>query len=178
MFDELRKPEYIHVLLNPLPVYATAMGVIALAVAVLTRSRPAQIAGLIIVLIGCGSIWPVMEYGDKGFDRVKSMSSEDGVKWLEAHEGRADAAAWFFYATAALAAGAIVVGGKFPNVGRWLAIATLIAAIVCVGLGGWIGSAGGKVRHPEFRDGPPPTHALTPLPVAGSIKMCWRNSSS
>jgi hypothetical protein len=151
MFDELRKPEYVHVLLNPLPVYATAMGVVALLVALLTRSRQAQVAGLLIVLIGCGSIWPVMEYGERGFDRVKSMSNEDGVIWLETHEKRADDAAWVFYVTAALAVGALVAGWKLPKAGHWLGIATLVGAIVCVMLAGWISQAGGKVRHTEFR---------------------------
>ena len=156
MLEELRKPEYVHVLLNPLPVYATAMGVIALVVGLLQRSRQAQIAGLIIVLIGCGSIWPVMEYGDKALDRVRSMSNEDGAKWLDAHEARADAAAWFFYVTAGLALASLVTGGKFPKTTRWLTLPTLVAAILCVRAGAWISHAGGKVRHTEFRTGPPP----------------------
>jgi hypothetical protein len=156
MLEELKRPEYVHVLLNPLPVYATAMGVIALAVALLLRSRQAQLTGLLIVLVGCGSIWPVMEYGDKGLDRVRSMSNDDGVKWLEAHEARADDAAWFFYVTAALAIVSMISNWKFPKVGQWLTPATLVAAMVCVGLAGWISYAGGKVRHTEFRHGPPP----------------------
>src|SRR2546426_6046263 len=142
MLDELRKPEYVHVLLNPLPVYATAMGVVALAVALLLHSRQAQIAGLIIVLIGCGSVWPVIEYGEKGYDRVKSMSNEDGVKWLDVHQQRAQQAEWFLYATAGLALVAALAGWKFPKVAYWLTVVTLVAALACVGAGGWISYAG------------------------------------
>ena len=156
MLDELKRPEYIHVLLNPLPVYATAMGVTGLLVALLLRSRPAQIVGLVIVLIGCGSVWPVVEYGEKGADRVRSMSNADGEKWLDVHQHRADESAWVFYTTAALAVVAMVAVWKFPKAGPWLAAATLVLAIVCVGLAGWISYAGGKVRHTEFRHGPPP----------------------
>ncbi len=47
---DLRQPEYIHVLINPLPVYGLAMGLLGLIVAFFLRSRPAQIATLIIVL--------------------------------------------------------------------------------------------------------------------------------
>jgi hypothetical protein len=155
MLEELKRPEYVHVLLNPLPVYATAMGVLALVVALLLRNRPAQLTGLLIILIGCGSVWPVIEYGEKGYDRVKSMSNDDGVKWLDAHADRAHDAEWFFYVTAALAVAALVANWKFPKAGKWLTLATLVAALVCVGLAGWISYAGGKVRHPEFRHGPP-----------------------
>ena len=151
MFDELRKPEYVHVLLNPLPVYATAMGVIALVAALVLRSWQAQLTGLLIILIGCGSVWPVIEYGEKGYDRVKSMSNDDGVKWLDAHADRAGDAEWVFYVTAALAVVSMVSNWKFPKAGKWLTLATLVAALVCVGLAGWISYAGGKVRHPEFR---------------------------
>ena len=156
MLDELRKPEYVHVLLNPLPVYATAMGGIALAIGLLQRSRQAQIAGLIIVLIGCGSIWPVMEFGDRGLDRVKSMSNEDGQKWLHAHEERADECAWIFYVTAAVAAAGLVAFWKLPRLGAWLVTGALMGAMASVGAGAWISRAGGKVRHTEFRHGPPP----------------------
>jgi hypothetical protein len=152
MLHELRQPEYVHVLLNPLPVYATAMGVIALAIAMLQRSRPAQLTGLLIILIGCGSVWPVIEYGEKGYDRVYSMSNTAGQKWLQAHQDRAHDAAWAFYVTAALAVASMFTHWKFPRAGQWLTLATLLAAIACVGLGGWIAHAGGKIRHTEFRD--------------------------
>lgn len=46
LLQSLKQPEYVHVLLNPLPVYATALGVIALAVALLARSQPPQRLGL------------------------------------------------------------------------------------------------------------------------------------
>jgi len=151
IFDELKRPEYVHVLLNPLPVYATAMGVLALVVALLMRSRQAQMVALIIIVVGCGSLWPVMEYGDRGLDRVKSMSNADGVKWLETHEARADQCAWIFYATAALAAAGLVALWKFPKVATWLVVAALAGALASIAAGGWISRAGGQVRHSEFR---------------------------
>jgi hypothetical protein len=157
MLDELRLPEYVHVLLNPLPVYATVMGVIALAVALLMRSRQAQLTGLLIIFIGCGSVWPVVEYGEKAYDRVKSMSDTVGGQWLNVHADRAHDAEWFFYVTAGLAVASMIANWKFSKPGKWLTIVTLVAAIVCVGLAGWISYAGGKIRHTEFRTGPPPT---------------------
>ena len=41
---DLRQPEYIHVLINPLPVYGLAMGLLALIIAFFLKSRRAQIA--------------------------------------------------------------------------------------------------------------------------------------
>ncbi len=155
-FQHLKQPEYVHVLLNPLPVYATAMGVVALGVSLAMRNRQAQIIGLIILIIGCVSVWPVEEFGEHGYDRVYSMSNHEAQQWLDVHMHRADQCAPVFYATAVSAALAILAGWKYPNVALKLTVGTLALSIVCVGLGGWIGHAGGQVRHSEFRDGPPP----------------------
>lgn len=39
MFQHLSNPEYVHVLLNPLPIYGVAMGLLAMVVALVTRAR-------------------------------------------------------------------------------------------------------------------------------------------
>lgn len=160
VLQHLKQPEYVHVLLNPLPVYATAMGALALLIALLLRSKPAQVIALIIIIIGCGSVWPVVKYGEAAEDRVQAMSNKDGQEWLEVHGQRADTGKYVFFATAALAAATLVSLWKFPKAATKLAIVTLLAAVVCVGVGGWIGHAGGQVRHSEFRDGPPPAGSL------------------
>ena len=154
-FQSLKQPEYIHVLLNPLPVYATAMGGVGLFLALLLRSRAAQGVGLVIILIGCLSIWPVMEYGDRAADRVHSLANATGEKWLQEHDRRADAAPWVFYPTGALALTALVALWKFPKAGTRLALLTLLGALTAIGVGGWISQAGGKIRHTEFQHGPP-----------------------
>src|SRR5256714_9487592 len=101
---DLRQPEYIHVLINPLPVYGLAMGLVGLIVAFFLKSRPAQIVALIVVLISAASAWPVYEFGEQAFDPFLSMSAEPGQAWLEDHQDRAEDCIWFFYALAVLSA--------------------------------------------------------------------------
>lgn len=84
-FDALRQPEYVHVLLNPLPVYGLALS-----------------------------------------------------------------------ALAALAVAAIGLPLRWPHLRLPLATLTWISALAVLGLGVWIAYAGGKVRHREFRNEPPP----------------------
>jgi len=165
----LKQPEYIHVLLNPLPVYATVMGFAGLLIALLLRSRAAQGVALGIILIGCLSVWPVMEFGDRAADRVKAMFNADGQKWLHEHNERADVAPWVFYPTGAIAVAAIVALWKFPKVSRWLTLLALFGAMAGIGVGGWISQAGGKIRHTEFRTGPPPVEAVALIHSALAI---------
>jgi disulfide bond formation protein DsbB len=156
LLRDFRQPEYLHVLINPLPVYGLAMGLIGLIVAYFLKSRPAQIAALIIVLISSASAFPVYELGEQAYDRVLSMSDEPGHAWLNEHQDRAEDLIWFFYGTAVLAAVALFAPRKWPSSEKPLLIAAILLSIVTLGCGGYIAYAGGKIRHREFRNVPPP----------------------
>jgi hypothetical protein len=156
LLRHLKQPEYVHVLLNPLPVYATAMGIITLVVAFFLKSKRAQLVALLVIFIGGASAWPVRYYGKRGYDRVYSMSYGDAQKWLELHAARADKFIFVFYITAILAVATAISLWKFPKIAQILVVATLLSAILAYGIGAWISHAGGQVRHSEFRNGPPP----------------------
>jgi hypothetical protein len=152
----LRQPEYIHVLINPLPVYGLGLGLIGLIIALLLRSRPAKIATLTIVLISAASAWPVYEFGEQGYDRVLSMTDDDGRAWLDEHRDRAEDLIYFFYGLAGLTGVAIAAPMRWPKSSVGLAIAVLLVGAAVLGMSGYIAYAGGKIRHREFRNEPPP----------------------
>ncbi len=82
------QPEYyIHVLLNPLPIYGLAVGLIALLAGIVSRSRAANICALIVVMITAASAWPVSEFGEAGYDIMYSRSDQTGDAWLSEHCG-------------------------------------------------------------------------------------------
>jgi hypothetical protein len=156
LLRDLRQPEYIHVLINPLPIYGLAMGWIGLIIAFFLKSRRAQIATLAITLISAASAWPVYELGQQSYDRVLSMADTDGQAWLDEHQDRAQDLIYFFYALALLSAAAIVVPMKWPKSSMPLTLAVIVLGAVVIGMGAYIAQAGGKIRHREFRNEPPP----------------------
>jgi len=156
LLRDLRQPEYIHVLLNPLPVYGLLTGLIGLVIALVLKSRRAQIATLVLVLIGSASAWPVYEFGQQGYDRVLSMADEAGQAWLDEHKERGEDLIWLFYVLAALSATAIAAPIKWPKASMPLAVAVILLSAVTLGSGVYIAYAGGRVRHREFRNEPPP----------------------
>ncbi len=156
LLRDLRQPEYIHVLLNPLPVYGLLIGLIGLVLALIFKSRRAQIATLTLVLISSASAWPVYEFGQQGYDRVLTMTDEDGQAWLDEHRERGEELIWIFYALVALSAIAIAAPIKWPKSSLLLAVAVVLLGAVTLGSGVYIGYAGGRVRHREFRNEPAP----------------------
>ena len=151
-----RQPEYVHILINPLPIYGLAISWIGLVIAFFLRSRRAQIATLALVLISAAAAWPVYEFGEEGYDRVLSMTDDDGHAWLDEHQRRAELLIYFFYALAGLSALAIAFPIKWPKTSTSLVITTILLGAIVLGMGGYIAYAGGKIRHREFRTEPPP----------------------
>ena len=151
-------PEYVHVLLNPLPVYGLAVGVLALGAALLARSKPAQAIALAIIVVSSASDWLVTHYGENAYARIRQQSDEAGQRWLDEHMERAHKLVYVFYATALLGIAAMVSQRKFPKAATPLTVITLVLGAASLAAGGWISKAGGQIRHPEFRtQSAPPT---------------------
>src|SRR4030095_10117532 len=157
LLRDLRQPEYVHVLLNPLPIYGLASGWIGLIIALFLRSRQAQIATLALVLICSASAWPVYEFGEQAYDRVLTMADDDGQAWLDAHRDRAEDLISIFYSLAALSAIAIVTPIKWPKSSVPLVITVILLGAVTLGTSGYIAYAGGRIRHREYRNEPAPS---------------------
>ena len=156
-FDLLRKPEYLHVLLNHLPIYGTILGALALAISLVLRSRAAQITALILTLIAGASAYPVFVTGQRAYKTIRGMADDAGADALDEHMDRAEKTIGTFYFLVALAAAGLLVPIKWPKSAFLLATLTLVIAILCSGIAVYIARPGGQVRHPEFRPGENPT---------------------
>lgn len=156
LLRDLQQPEYVHTLLNPLPIYGLGVALLGLIIASLLRSRSGQVTALTLVFVSAASVWPTAHYGERAYDRVLVLADDDGRAWLEAHEQRAESLMYVFYALALVALAAILVPHKWPKFAWPLTVLTMVVAMASLGVGASIAYAGGKIRHREFRTVPPP----------------------
>jgi uncharacterized membrane protein len=152
----LKQPEYLHALLRVFPVEGLALGIMALIIALVQRSRSAQITALILVFFCSAMAWPAAKFGEEGYDRIEAMSQDAGYAWLDAHAQRATKTVFVFYILAGVSLVALVLPWKFPRTAVPLAAFTLLLSFGSLAVGGWIAYAGGQIRHSEFRYGRPP----------------------
>jgi hypothetical protein len=152
----LRQPEYLHVALHGLPIFGLAIGAATAFLAALFRNRGAQIAGLLIILFAAASAWPLVEFGEKAYDGIEAIVDRPGYEWLDAHAQRGTKAAPVFYAMAAVALAATLVAAFLPRAAAATSIVTSLLAVAAMCAGVWVASAGGPIRHKEFRTGKPP----------------------
>ena len=152
----LGQPEYVHVLLNHLPLTGLFAALLCLIGGLIARKRPATFLAMGLVGLFSLSAWPVYVYGEEGYDRVYSMADDDGDTYLDLHKEMAERWIWVFYVTAAASAVGIVAGWKWPKCLWAAAAAAAVLTVVSLSAGTVIAEYGGKVRHPEFRNGPLP----------------------
>jgi hypothetical protein len=171
------KPEYIHVLLNPLLGYGLGIGVAILAFGLLARNKTARTVGLIVTAVCAASAWPVLYFGQHGYNSLSPLLDTESHQWLDAHMERAERFIYVFYATAVLAIGALAFSKK-PKVSFVLALLALAMDACSLGIGAWIARAGGQISHSEFREeGVPPPAMQNTAHEHGGEKMQMTNTS-
>ena len=161
LWQHLSDPEYVHVLINPLPVYGLSIAILALTLALFLRTQRLTLAALVLVFVCAISAWPTYEYGEAAYDRIKSVSDPAGEQWLDEHMARGMKMLWMFYVLAGIAAIAVVGVVKWPRITFAVTAGTLAWGVATLGAGGYIAYAGGHVRHREFRFEPPPTPQMS-----------------
>src|SRR5581483_3656272 len=112
------KAEYVHVLLNPLPVYGLAIGALVLAVGLFAQSKTARNTGLLVVVFCAASAWPVLYFGQHGSNHLYPQLDTESQQWLDAHMDRAEQFIYAFYVTAILGIGALITQKKFPKASK------------------------------------------------------------
>ena len=160
MSELFSQPEYLHVLLNPILTHVLPVAAVGLLFAVILRSPAATKFGLLLVFISAAAVWPTVHYGHGGYDRVISMADSAGGDWLSIHMYRAENWEWVFYATAIVALASFVAALKWPKRLMHVGWLTTIVALFACATAVYVAYPAGKIRHREFRNGPPPAGEL------------------
>ncbi len=152
----LQQPEYVHSILNHFPLIGLLTAALALLVALILRNRGATLIGLALVFVMALMVVPVVKTGEAGRDRVLSMTDDAGGDYLNYHEQLAERWKFLYLLTAAAAVVGWSLAWRWPRSLPWSGAVCLLFAFGSLGAGAVIAQAGGKIRHREFRLGPPP----------------------
>jgi len=163
IFDQ---PEYVHILLHPLPVLGLAVAVICLVLGLVFKSKGAVGISLFLIALTAASAYPLFQSGEKAEHLLEDGFDKESSAWVDEHESRAETAIYLFYVTAFVAVVALVIRPVVPGFARGATWAALALACLCILAGAWIGSAGGRINHPELRDAPAP---IQPAPEEASL---------
>lgn len=153
---------HLHLMLNHLPVVGTGMALLLLAYAAARRDDAlARVCLAMFVALALAGVAAFLT-GEPAEEAVEGMAGVSGAL-VEAHE---DAARVATAALAALGAAALVVLVRFRGrpLPRPLPAAFLLAALLPAAAMAYAATLGGRIRHPEIRDGARDARAEAPAP--------------
>jgi hypothetical protein len=158
MMHHMSQPEYVHVLLNPMPLYGMAAGAFLLVWSRLPAGRQAcarprefpegALIWIILVALVTGL---AVYFGEQGYENVGAIADAHGNRWLAQHKERAETLMYIFYLTGLCALGSLWAQRRRPSWARHLVSLTLVLTFLSMGAASWISHAGGQVMHAEFR---------------------------
>jgi hypothetical protein len=157
MLHHMSQPEYVHVLLNPMPLYGMAAGAFLLVWSRLPAGSQAcaprefpegALLWIILVTIVTGL---AVYFGERGYENVGVIADAHGNRWLAHHKERAEHLMYVFYLTGLSAVGALFSQRRHPLLALRLVWLTLLLTFASMGAASWISHAGGQVMHAEFR---------------------------
>lgn len=151
-----------HLLVNHLPVFAPALALPILVLAMLLRKeRGLLLAGVLLLVLGAAGGWASIKTGEDAHSFVEDAQTA-GKSWTDdvddaaiaEHESRAGTATW-------IATGAAVIGlvllfaahvrpAENPLPRIWIGLLVVAAAFATAGMG-YVANAGGVIVHREIR---------------------------
>ena len=139
-----------HLVLNHIPLLGLLFGAALLAYGLWRSQTEVQQASLGLLAVAGLAIIAVYLTGEPAEEVVEGLAgvSHDAI---EAHEEFAWYGLVAGIATGVMALGALLYGALRRRLVRWTAVATLVVALVSVGLIGYTANLGGKISHPELR---------------------------
>ncbi len=158
LFSNLGNPEYLRLLLEPLPVYGLMLGIIAFIAAFIFKERKMQICALLLIMVSATAGLPLIGEVGQTDARNEQAGAGNPVQIIEQQKAQGDAQ-WAYLAVAGLAGLTILMGAHKGNPGFTVGIAT-------IGAGTCLVIFGMTIHSQMHRPGPPQETDKVSIPVA------------
>ncbi len=145
LWQGLRDPEYLHLLLEPLPLYGLAAGLLFLLVAHLTGETKSRLLALVVITASCASVWPYQELRQQATPRILATRDPALGPLIRGQTERRGNCNWAFYTVACLGAGALAAG--LAGKGKIFLGLTAAAAVMLLCLSVWLHQKECEVYH-------------------------------
>ncbi len=131
LWQSICDPEYLHLLLEPLPLFGLGVGLVFLMLSFVFAEPKTRLLALGVICVSCASVWPYLELRDKATPRILATRSPEFAPLIQEQTQRRKDWAWPYYVMALLGAAALL-SSRSPK-GRPL----LVVIVVFGGLLFW-----------------------------------------
>lgn len=97
LWQSICDPEYLHLLLEPLPLWGLGLGLTFLIVAFMFGEVKSRLLALAVICVSCASVWPYLDLRDKSTPRILATRSPDFAPLIQEQTQRRKDWAWPYY---------------------------------------------------------------------------------
>jgi hypothetical protein len=114
LWQSICDPEYLHLLLEPLPLYGLGIGLTFLIVAFLFGEAKCRVLALGVICVSCASVWPYNDLRAKATARILATRSPDFAPLIQEQTERRKDWSWPYY-TMTLVSFAALAASRSPK---------------------------------------------------------------
>ena len=131
LWYSLQDPEYLHLLLEPLPVFGLALGLVFLVAGMAMDLKQMRLLALVIMIASAGSVYWYLKMRVATEPRVAATISTTFHPLIKEQTARRVASAWVYYVAAAACALALFAGsGSKSSLITYLVLVIVSATLV------------------------------------------------
>ncbi len=145
LWSGVRDPEYLHLLLEPLPLYGLGIGLLFLIAAQLAGESKSRLLALLVITASCASVWPYQELREQATPRILATRDPALGPLIRAQTERRERCNWAYYAMAGL--GAVTLAALLAGKGKPLLALAAAGALALFCLSVWLHQKECEVYH-------------------------------
>ena len=98
LWQNIRDPEYLHLLLEPLPLYGLGFGLVFVIVSLVFGEIKSRMLALAVICVSCASVWPYIDLRGKATPRILATRSPEFAPLIQQQTQRRKDWSWPYYA--------------------------------------------------------------------------------
>lgn len=145
LWASLRDAEYLHLLLEPLPLYGGFCGVLLLLVAQWGGESKSRLLALLLITASCASVWPYQNLRASAEPRIVATRDPALKPFIDRQSARRQGFNWAFYLMAVVGGCTLIL--QLAGKGKPMVWITLVGALGIVILSAWLHKKECEVYH-------------------------------
>jgi hypothetical protein len=145
LWTSVRDPEYLHLLLESLPLYGLGLGLVFLTVAHFAGEAKSRMMALMMITLSCASVWPYQELRKQATPRIVATRDISLGPLIRQQTERRERHDWAYLVVAAL--GAATMAAQVAGKGKGLLLLLIPACMALFWFSVWMHKKECEVYH-------------------------------
>jgi hypothetical protein len=154
LWQSIRDPEYLHLLIEPMPLYGLGVGLIFFIMSIAFGERRSRLLALCLICVSCASVWPYTDLREKATPRILATRPPEYAAMIRQQTQLRQDYAWPYHLMAVVSLLTLFFGNS--SKGRPLLLLVVLGGAVMFWFSIWLHKQECQVYHRNILRYEPP----------------------